>query len=75
MNTTLPSMTPVVSSNVDKVGYDMEKKELHVLFKNGSHYIYAAVPIDAYRAFLGAESVGSHFAQHIRGKFTHRRFA
>jgi hypothetical protein len=65
----------VKSSNLDSIAYDPETQELQVAFKPhkegepGRVYAYAAVPLDTYEAFLGAESVGSFFAIWIRANY------
>ncbi len=46
---------------------------MHVRFKNGTVHAYADVPAEVRKAFHEAPSKGSHFAQHIRGKFTSRK--
>lgn len=66
------SLTPVTSSNIKAIGHDATKDELHVDFGNGV-YVYAGVPASAHAALIGAESVGKHFHQHIKGKFDHRK--
>jgi hypothetical protein len=66
-------MTPVQSSNLSAIGYDDDKKEMHVQFKNGQTYVYAGVEPHHHRGLVGAESVGRHFAQHVTGKFAHRK--
>lgn len=66
------TMHPVTSSNVEAIGYDAETKTMAVQFKGGKPpYHYANVPAEVYAAFVCAESIGSHFAKHIRGNFDH----
>lgn len=64
-------MVPVESSNVEAVGH--LGGDLHVKFRGGNHYVYAAVPRGLYVAMLGAESVGKFHARHIKDKFEHRK--
>lgn len=67
-------MTPVTSSQIASVGYDEDKRELHVRFKNGALYVYSAVPQDVYDGLLAADSVGSTFHTTVRnGGFKYRR--
>ena len=68
------TMTPVKSSNIKAVGYDTPSKTMRVEFLNGAHFDYHDVPADAHTACLKAESVGSHFAKHIRPKFKSVKF-
>lgn len=63
------NMTPVVSSNINAIGYDPDTNELRVEFSNGRAYRYPGVPADAYQALMAAESVGSHFASIIRPNY------
>lgn len=63
-------MQPVKSSNLAEVGYDADRSVLGVRFLNNPRlYEYAGVPAEEYGAMLAAESVGSHFARNIKGKF------
>ena len=66
-------MAPVKSSNLKAVGYDAAARELHVEFANGGRYVHHDVPADVHAALMAAESKGSHFHQHVRGKFPHRK--
>ncbi len=66
-------MKPVKSSNIAAIGYDAPSKTMHVQFSSGASYAYDGVEPDIHAAFAGADSVGSHFAKHIRPKFTGRR--
>lgn len=64
---------PVQSSNIAAVGYDPATAELEIEFAAGGLYRYADVPADKYQQLIAAESVGSHFAANIKGRFAHRR--
>lgn len=69
-------MKPVDSSNVAAVGYEPgEKGEgvLHVQFKNGGRYSYQGVSPAHHEDLIGAKSIGSHFYNHIQGKFPHAK--
>ena len=76
-------MTAVTSSNIAAIGYDAEKSEMHVKFKDrtlsnggvvpGAVHIYSGVTPEIHEGFLGAESVGSHFHTNIRGKHDSRK--
>jgi hypothetical protein len=68
---TLPTMTPVVSSNLHSVGHDGEK--LYVRFKGaggapGRVYRYAA-GAEHHDALLKADSPGRHFNATIKNHF------
>lgn len=62
-------MIGMESSNVEAVGYDEDKKELHVRFKGGATYVYREVPIETYQKFMAAPSKGSFLATVIKPGF------
>jgi hypothetical protein len=63
------NLRPVQSSNISKIGYDPETQLMEVHFKNGTRYRYAKVPPEDHEKFVGADSIGTHFHQHIRSRF------
>lgn len=67
------NMQKVKSSTIEAVGHDAEKNRMVVRFNNGTEYEYSNVNKEQHSAFVGADSVGSHFHAHIRGKFDHRK--
>lgn len=69
----LPRMVQVKSSNVEAVGHDAKRGELHVRFKGGSHYVYQGVPPTVHAELMGAESAGKFIAANVRAKFSHRK--
>lgn len=72
---TIPKMKEVESSNIESIGHHADRKELHVRFKNGGHYVYAGVGPDLHADALRADSVGKFINEHVKGKFTHRKVA
>jgi KTSC domain len=62
--------TPVDSKSVASVGYDSERFELEVEFRNGRVYRYEQVPIAAYRLLLQAPSVGEYINKVVKPRFT-----
>ena len=65
------AMKPIKSSNIEAVGYDKDKQELHVQFGGtGKTYVYEGVPQAKHTALLGAESIGSFFHTHIKSAHT-----
>lgn len=63
-------MIPVTSSNIRRVGYDAENKELHIEFyTNAAIYKYLNVEAEEFNNLLAAESVGRYFHQNIKGKY------
>lgn len=66
-------MKPVTSSNVARVGYDPQTRELRVDFVNGGSYVYFDVPQGSADALSAAESVGKHLATKIKPLHSCRR--
>jgi len=62
--------TPVESKSVASVGYDAERFELEVEFRNGRVYRYEQVPIAAYRLLLQAPSIGEYINKIVKPRFT-----
>lgn len=62
------TLLPVESSQIQAVGYSPERKTLAVTFIRSpqSIYHYPAVEPEVYAAFVGAESIGRYFGQHIK---------
>lgn len=60
---------PVKSSNIARVGYEPASKTMEVHFHNGTRYHYHNVPHATHAAFVGAESLGKHFGQHVKPHF------
>ena len=59
-------MTPVKSSNIKAIGYDVEKLILNVEFKNGKTLGYKYVSSPEYEALVNDESVEKHFNQFVK---------
>ena len=64
--------TPVESQSVASVGYDSERFELEVEFRNGRIYRYEQVPVAAYRLLLQAPSIGEYINKIVKPRFTAR---
>ena len=62
------ALMPVESSQVKAVGYDDASKTLAVAFTRGAGavYHYPNVEPKTHQAFIGAESIGKFFGQHIK---------
>jgi len=58
----------VVSSQIKKVGYDEEKKELFVTFNTGKKYKYSNVPMALFLVLMSSESIGRCFGEKIKNK-------
>jgi hypothetical protein len=63
-------LNPVESHKIGAIGYDPESKTLAVVFAKGKGdtYHYPDFAQDEYEAFIGAESLGRHFGEHIQGR-------
>ncbi len=57
------------STNIDRVEYDEEAKEMRVYFKQGTAYLYRGVPRDQFFGIQHARSAGEYFARQIRLQF------
>ena len=69
-------MMPVKSSNIESIGYDADKRELHVKFKSGGHYIYEEVESTVRTSAMAADSIGGFLHSNvIRGpkKYKYRK--
>ena len=60
---------PVKSSNIKSIGYDPASKKMQVRFSSGATYEYLGVTVEEHFALVGAESIGAHFAKHIRPRY------
>ncbi|MDE3023689.1 MAG: KTSC domain-containing protein [Pseudomonadota bacterium] len=64
------AMDAVSSSQIAAIGHDSKTKTLAIRFTSksgtGSLYHYANFDDEAFAAFKGAESIGSHFYKHIK---------
>lgn len=68
---TIP-MQPVKSSQIAAIGHHPDTNTLAIQFapkkdgSPGSIYHYSNFDAEAFAAFKGAESIGSHFGKHIK---------
>jgi hypothetical protein len=65
------ALTPVESSQIHSIGHDAATNTLAIRFKNyrgeaTSVYHYDNFTAEDFAAFRDAESIGKHFAQHIK---------
>jgi hypothetical protein len=61
-------MKPVQSSHVNGIGYDAEKRELHVDYR-GRRAVYQDVPPDVAEAVQDAPSTGQALNLWVRGTY------
>lgn len=59
------------SSNIARIAHDADG--LHVVFKDGGHYVYSECPAAEFDAMRSSGSVGEHFHARIKGRYRHRR--
>ena len=69
--------TPVVSTNVVSIGYDVSTKVLEVEFIGWPRYIYQYlnVPVQEYQAFMAAKSKGAYVANHLTERYHYVKVA
>ncbi len=67
-------MKAVDSSTLDAIGYDAEKRELHVRFKQtGITYVYYDVQETVFDEFLQADSKGGYLNRVLKRRYQHSR--
>lgn len=59
---------PVTSSFIEALAHDPEQSVTHVKMRNGREYSYSGVSRDEHDDFQNAESVGTHYNAHIKGR-------
>jgi len=64
---------PVVSSNLEAIGYDRPTSVLRVIFQGGRAYDYADVPLDVVVDLMFTESHGGFFAKKIKGIYAYQK--
>ena len=69
----MPEMNPVVSSNVEAIGYDPDSQELHVRFRSGATYMYYDVEERVFREFMQAGSKGIYLNTNIKDRYQYKR--
>ena len=66
-------LTPVKSSQIESIGYDVASKTLAIKFNSGGLYHYSGVSAADFKSFKNAKSIGSHFGYFIRNAFKHTK--
>ena len=66
-------MIPVVSSNVESVGYDEDTEILRVKFLTGAIYEYKNVPLMEFEQLKNASSVGSYLNRNIAKNYPYEK--
>jgi hypothetical protein len=63
-------LTPVISSNIAAVGYDIVQNVLLIQFHGKTTtYPYHGVTVELYEEMMKSGSVGSFYAKNIKGRF------
>lgn len=62
-------MIRVISSAIDAVGYDKDRRQLFIKFKQGDTYNFCRVPESIYQGLMSASSKGSYYDNFIKDKF------
>lgn len=65
---------PVISSNIQSLGYDKFRKKLEVEFKDGSIYRYKSVPKNIANDFEDAKSKGKYLNENIKRQYQYRKY-
>lgn len=66
-------LIPVISSNVQSIGYDEQTQTLRVCFNNNAIYDYHNVSQMEFEALKSAPSVGSYLNRHIKNSYPYER--
>ena len=66
-------LTPVESTTLTGLAYDMANGFLYLEFRDQAIYRYSDVPACVYRELLNAESKGLYFNRAIRGRYPYAR--
>lgn len=69
----MPEFQPVVSSNVDAVGYDEKDQIVYVRFTTGAIYAYKGVPQHEFENLRTAASVGSYLNGYFKNVYPYER--
>jgi len=75
MTLKLPEMKPVSSSNIAKVGFKPEEKELYVEFNSKTVYKYEGVSQEKHDEMVKADSVGCYFNKHVKKFYPYTKVA
>lgn len=66
------NLKDVQSSNIEKIGYNEEFKNLYIKYKSGRVYAFENVPKELYESLDKAESKGSFMNSNIKNKFNYK---
>ncbi|MBU2599502.1 KTSC domain-containing protein [bacterium] len=66
-------MIPVVSSNIEGIGYSEDTQILRVEFLSGAIYEYKNVPIMEFEQLKNASSAGSYLHRNIKNNYPYEK--
>lgn len=66
-------MIPIISSNVESIGYDEGTQTLRIKFLTGTIYEYKNVPIMEFEQLKNATSVGSYLNRNIARNYPYEK--
>ena len=61
------------SSNIKSASYNVDTKDMTIIFKSDSKYVYRDIPVDLYKKFTEAESAGKFFYSNIRNHYKYSK--
>ncbi|MBV5306472.1 MAG: KTSC domain-containing protein [Desulfobulbaceae bacterium] len=61
--------TPVISSNIQAIGYDPDSQTLEVEFNHGSVYQYVGVSQGEHEEMMNADSKGQYLNANIKSHY------
>lgn len=62
-------MLDTKSSSINQIGYDKNKKEVHIYFSNDRKYKYKDVPEMEFYKLKNSKSVGKYFHQSFKNNY------
>ena len=65
--------TPVISSDLQSVGYNATTHTLEIEFTNGSVYQYSGVPESIYKQLMSVSSHGKYFHAYIKNIYPYKQ--
>jgi hypothetical protein len=62
--------TPVISTNILAIGYELDNLVLEIEFSHGAVYQYSGVPEGEYDGIMNADSKGKYFNANIKNRYS-----
>jgi hypothetical protein len=57
--------TPSDSKCVKRAGYDLERRELHIVYESGRHYVYRQAPAGVFRHMQEIDRAGHSLVRFV----------